>query len=44
MLTDSRLPDAAAVARVAALRLAGEIAPRGAAPLYQEPPAVRGGA
>jgi tRNA threonylcarbamoyladenosine biosynthesis protein TsaB len=41
VLTDSRLPDAAAVARVAALRLAGAIAPRGAAPLYAEPPAVR---
>lgn len=41
MLTDSRLPDAVAVARVAALRLAGRIAPRGAAPLYQEPPAIR---
>lgn len=40
-LTDSRLPDAAAVARVAALRLAGAIPPRGAAPLYQEPPALR---
>lgn len=42
VLTDSRLPDAAAVAAVAALRLAGTIPPRGAAPLYQEPPAVRG--
>jgi tRNA threonylcarbamoyladenosine biosynthesis protein TsaB len=41
MLTGSRLPDAAAVARVAALRLAGAIPPRGAAPLYAEPPAVR---
>jgi tRNA threonylcarbamoyladenosine biosynthesis protein TsaB len=41
VLTDSRLPDAGAVARVAARRLAGEIPPRGAAPLYQEPPAVR---
>jgi tRNA threonylcarbamoyladenosine biosynthesis protein TsaB len=41
MLTDSRLPDAVAVARVAALRLAGAIAPRDAAPLYQEPPAIR---
>lgn len=41
LLTDSRLPDAAAAARVAALRLSGAIAPRGAAPLYQEPPAVR---
>lgn len=42
VLTESRLPDAAAAARVAALRLAGTIPPRGAAPLYQEPPAVRG--
>lgn len=42
ILTDSRLPDAGAAARVAALRLAGRIPPRGAAPLYQEPPAVRG--
>lgn len=41
VLTDSRLPDAAAVARVAALRLAGAIPPRDAAPLYQEPPALR---
>jgi hypothetical protein len=41
MLTGSRLPDATAVARVAALRLAGAIPPRGAAPLYAEPPAVR---
>lgn len=35
------LPDAGAVARVAALRLAGAIPPRDAAPLYAEPPAVR---
>lgn len=41
MLTDSRLPDAVAVARVAARRLAGAIPPRDAAPLYQEPPALR---
>ena len=41
VLTDSRLPDAAAAAGVAALRLAGRIPPRGAAPLYAEPPAVR---
>jgi tRNA threonylcarbamoyladenosine biosynthesis protein TsaB len=34
------LPDAVAVARVAVLRLAGRLAPRGAAPLYAEPPAV----
>jgi tRNA threonylcarbamoyladenosine biosynthesis protein TsaB len=42
MLTGSRLPDAGAAALVAALRLAGAIPPRGAAPLYAEPPAVRG--
>jgi tRNA threonylcarbamoyladenosine biosynthesis protein TsaB len=42
VLSDSRLPDAAAVARVAALRLSGTIPSRGAVPLYQEPPAVRG--
>jgi tRNA threonylcarbamoyladenosine biosynthesis protein TsaB len=41
MLTESRLPDAVAVARVAARRLSGAIAPRDATPLYQEPPAVR---
>jgi tRNA threonylcarbamoyladenosine biosynthesis protein TsaB len=41
VLTDSRLPDAAAAALVAARRLAGEIPPRGSAPLYAEPPAVR---
>ncbi len=41
LLTDDRLPDAVAVARVAALRLAGAIPPRDAAPLYQEPPALR---
>ena len=35
------LPDATAVARVAARRLAGLIPPRDAAPLYAEPPAVR---
>ncbi|HZF74900.1 MAG TPA: tRNA (adenosine(37)-N6)-threonylcarbamoyltransferase complex dimerization subunit type 1 TsaB [Acetobacteraceae bacterium] len=43
MLTGARLPHAADAARVAALRLAGAIPPRGAAPLYVEPPAVRGG-
>jgi tRNA threonylcarbamoyladenosine biosynthesis protein TsaB len=42
MLTNARLPHAADAARVAALRLAGRIPPRGAAPLYVEPPAVRG--
>jgi tRNA threonylcarbamoyladenosine biosynthesis protein TsaB len=41
LLTDARLPDAAAIAAVAAARLAGAIPPRGAAPLYVEPPAVR---
>jgi len=41
VLTDSRLPDAGAAALVAALRLAGRLPPRGAAPLYAEPPAVR---
>jgi tRNA threonylcarbamoyladenosine biosynthesis protein TsaB len=41
VLTDSRLPDAGAAAQVAALRLSGAITPRGAAPLYAEPPAVR---
>jgi tRNA threonylcarbamoyladenosine biosynthesis protein TsaB len=40
LLTDSRLPDAGAAAAVAALRLAGRIPPRDAAPLYAEPPAV----
>lgn len=34
------LPLAEAVARVAARRLAGALPPRGAAPLYAEPPAV----
>lgn len=41
MLTASRLPDAGAAALVAALRLAGALPPRDAAPLYAEPPAVR---
>ncbi len=41
LLTDVRLPNAIAVARVAAWRLAGLIAPREAQPLYLEPPAVR---
>ena len=40
-LTESRLPDAAAAARVAALRLLGRIPGRAARPLYAEPPAVR---
>lgn len=34
------MPLAESVARVAALRLAGHLPPRGAAPLYAEPPAV----
>ncbi len=34
------LPVAEAIARVAALRLAGSLPPRGGAPLYAEPPAV----
>jgi len=41
LLTDSRLPDAGAAALVAALRRAGRLPPRGAAPLDAEPPAVR---
>ena len=41
VLTGARLPDAAAAARVAWRRLGGHIPPRGAAPLYVEPPAVR---
>lgn len=41
MLTASRLPDAAAAALVAALRLQGLLPMRDAAPLYAEPPAVR---
>lgn len=39
--TSSRLPEAATAAQVAALRLAGRIAPLAARPLYVEPPAVR---
>lgn len=35
------LPHAAAIARVAQRRLAGSLPPRGAAPLYAEPPALR---
>jgi len=41
VLTDSRLPDAGAAARVAALRLSGAIAMRDGTPVYAEPPAVR---
>lgn len=43
MLTDARLPEARALALIAAARLTGALAPRNAAPLYAEPPAVRGG-
>lgn len=42
MLTEARLPEARALALVAAARLVGALAPRNAAPLYAEPPAVRG--
>ncbi len=41
LLSDSRLPGAAAAARVAAMRLAGALPPLAARPLYVEPPAVR---
>lgn len=41
LLSVVRLPDAAAAARVAALRLAGRLPPLPARPLYAEPPAVR---
>jgi tRNA threonylcarbamoyladenosine biosynthesis protein TsaB len=41
LLSDSRLPSAAAAARVAAMRLAGALPPLAARPLYVEPPAVR---
>lgn len=41
MLTDARLPQAGALAAVAAARFAGVLPPRDAAPLYAEPPAVR---
>jgi tRNA threonylcarbamoyladenosine biosynthesis protein TsaB len=41
LLAGPRLPEAAAVARVAARRLAGEIPALAAQPLYVEPPAVR---
>jgi tRNA threonylcarbamoyladenosine biosynthesis protein TsaB len=42
MLTDARLPEASALAVIAAARLAGALPPRDATPLYAEPPAVRG--
>ncbi len=41
LLSAVRLPDAAAAARVAALRLSGRLPPLPARPLYAEPPAVR---
>jgi tRNA threonylcarbamoyladenosine biosynthesis protein TsaB len=41
LLAGPRMPEAAAVARVAARRLAGEIPPLAAQPMYVEPPAVR---
>ncbi len=41
LLSSARLPDAAAAARVAALRLSGRLPPLPARPLYAEPPAVR---
>lgn len=41
MLTDARLPDAVAVARVGALRLAGALPPLAAQPLYIDPPEAK---
>lgn len=41
LLTGALLPEAGHVAAVAARRLAGELPPRAALPLYVEPPAVR---
>ena len=41
LLSELRLPDAAAAAHVAARRLAGRLPPLAARPLYVEPPAVR---
>ena len=41
MLTDARLPDAIHVARVAARRLAGTLAPLEAQPLYVDPPEAK---
>lgn len=40
-LTDQRLPDAACVAAVGALRLAGALAPLEAQPLYVDPPEAK---
>jgi hypothetical protein len=41
MLTDARLPDAVAVARVGARRLAGVLPPLAAQPLYVDPPEAK---
>lgn len=41
MLTDARLPDAIAVARIGALRLAGALPPLAAQPLYIDPPEAK---
>ena len=41
MLTDARLPDAVAVARVGALRLSGALPPLEAQPLYIDPPEAK---
>jgi tRNA threonylcarbamoyladenosine biosynthesis protein TsaB len=41
MLTDARLPDAVAVARIGALRLAGALPPLAAQPLYIDPPEAK---
>jgi len=41
MLTDARLPDARHVAAVAARRLAGELPPLAAQPLYIDPPEAK---
>ncbi len=41
MLTDARLPDAVAVARVGALRLSGALPPLAAQPLYIDPPEAK---
>ncbi len=41
MLCDARLPDAAAVARVGARRLAGMLPPLAAQPLYIDPPEAK---
>ena len=41
LLTDARFPNPAHIARVAARRAAGAIAPRDAQPLYVDPPEAR---